>query len=266
MAIFCYSYWMKILLTGVLFFIASCKFSYSPYSVELPKFNQNESSLARIRLEESQTGPEFKIAFLSDTHNYYDELSELVKVINQRGPYAFVIVAGDITNEGLREEFLKSKEILNGLKYPYLVVVGNHDLLANGKEIYSKLFGPRDFTFTYRDITFVLMNNNNWEVGGTVPDLRFLEDSLSAATTPNRVIVQHVSPDDRERFSQSEIERYETIVTTLGVNYIFNGHNHNPGEGIFAGAKHITIGSPSKKFFFELISSPGGLTHQKVPF
>lgn len=257
---------MKFLLVGIFFLIGSCKYTYSPYSVEIPRFRVNETAMKRIQIGEPDAPATYKIAFISDTHNYYDDLDRLVKKINSRGPYSFVIVAGDITNEGMRDEFLKTKDILNGLNFPFLVVVGNHDLLSNGKDVYSNLFGAKDFTFSYRDVTFVLLNNNNWESGGVVPDLRFLENSLASATTPNRVVVNHVSPDDPDRFTKSEIDRYKTLITTYGVNYIFNGHNHSPAEDTFAGAIKITIGAPTKKFYYELISGPGGPTHQKVSF
>jgi len=222
--------------------------------------------MKRILSQEPQVAADYKIAFISDTHNYYDDLTDLVKALNRNGPYAFVIVAGDITNEGLREEYLKTEEILGKINVPHLVVIGNHDLLSNGEKIYDKLFGQMDFTFTYRNLTFVFANNNNWESGGAIPDLEFIESSLAGAATPDKILVTHVSPDDDERFTEEEVQKLETIVSSQGVNYLFNGHNHNPGEGIFGGATRITIGAPSKRVYAELIISAGGLTHQKVRF
>src|SRR5690606_7595933 len=83
-----------------LFFMASCKFNVSPYSADVPKLLLNEVNMKRIVEIEAQTGPDFKIAFISDTHNYYSELDRMIDSINANGPYDFIIVAGDITNLG----------------------------------------------------------------------------------------------------------------------------------------------------------------------
>lgn len=248
------------------FILLSCKYVSSPYTVEVPKLLQNNSALVRIAREEPSVPADFKIALISDTHNYYDELNDLVQKINERGPYSFVIIAGDITNDGLREEYLETRRILNKLNWPYLVVLGNHDCLANGVKIYKRLFGDIDFTLNYRDISFVLLNTNNWETSGAVPDYQFLESSLSSATGAFKVVVTHVPMNDEDRFTSDEIRRFEEIVQNNNVDYVIWGHNHNPGEATFAGADQITIGAPSKGSYYELIRSGGGLSHQKVDF
>lgn len=40
----------------------------------------------------------------------------------------FVIVTGDLTDSGERSEFLKFKEIMDGLRIPYIPLIGNHDV------------------------------------------------------------------------------------------------------------------------------------------
>lgn len=256
-----------LILTALILLIAvSCKYSFSPYTVETPKLLENEAQLRRITEEEPSTPADYRIAFISDTHNYYDDLADLVKDINANGPFAFVVVTGDVTNEGLREEYLKTKEILNRLNYPVIVVVGNHDLLAEGEKIFGKLYGKKDFTLTYRNLAFVFANTNNWETGGRVPDLKFIEDSFRATALTDRILVTHVPLNDRDRFSETEINRMEDLVRTQGVDFIFSGHNHNPGVGEFGGATQITVGAPTKKKYSVLNVTAGGLSHQKISF
>jgi len=58
-------------------------------------------------------------------------LREAVEYINaHRGKLKikFVVVTGDITHHAQRSEFLKAREILNGLSIPYVPVIGNHDV------------------------------------------------------------------------------------------------------------------------------------------
>lgn len=250
----------------ILFSLLSCRFTLSPYEAETPKLLLNEANMQKILLEEPQAPPDFKIALISDTHNYYDDLDDQIKKINTNGPYAFVVVLGDLTNQGLLEEFKKTKSLLDDLNFPYLTVVGNHDLLSNGNEIFDKMFGPHDFSLIYKNAEFIFFNNNNWEAGGPVPNTIFIESKLMASISPVKILLAHVSPDDKDRFSETEIESFKTRLTTYGVDYIINGHNHNPAVGSFSSSTQITVGAPSKRAYFELIFSAGGVTHQKISF
>lgn len=258
-----------MLVRSILLFILcfSCKYTTSPYSVEVPKLMENGKSIDRINRNGPQDPAEFRIAFISDTHNNYDDLNDLVDQLNKTGPYSFVVVSGDITNEGMRDEYLATKRILGRLNYPSLVVVGNHDLLSNGEKIYARLFGLKNFTLDYRDLSFVFLDNNNWESGGRVPDIDFLESSLAAAPGAFKIVVAHVSPDDSARFSMTEITDFYAILLNQGVDYMISGHNHNSSINMsMAGMISVTVGSANKRVYFELTRSAGGLTHKKVNF
>ena len=244
----------------------SCKYKLSTYSADTPKQELNLVNLERIREVETTTGANFKVAFISDTHNYYEELDELVDTINSRGPYSFVIVSGDITNLGLLEEFDSARKFLNKLKSPYLVSPGNHDLIANGDIIFKKMFGPGDFDFSFKNYHFILFDNNNWENSTKVPDLIWLRDKLSTSTAIDKILVAHVSPDDRERFTDNEIMDFSTLIDNYNVKYFIHGHNHTYNESVFGNAIKITVGAPSKKSYLEVEFSAGGVTHQKINF
>lgn len=249
-----------------IFSFTGCEFSLSPYVAKIPKQEKNAVTLQKIKSLESSAPADFKVAFLSDTHNYFDELGAAISKINENGPYAFVIITGDVTNFGLKDEFEASVREFNGLGSPYFVVVGNHDLLSNGKTVYERLFGETDFSFTYKDVLFVILNNNNWETAGPVPDLQWLRSILSADSSGRRIIAAHVSPGDEERFTSSEIRNWEQVIQDFSVDYVMHGHNHNPGEEVRAGGTQITVGSPSKGSYYELNFSGGGVSHKKISF
>ncbi|MBA2405096.1 MAG: metallophosphoesterase [Bdellovibrionales bacterium] len=250
----------------LLLYFFSCKYTYSPYEVGTVKLHQNSINLQNIQNNETQTGNDFKVAFISDTHNYYEDLHDLINVINKRGPYSFVVVTGDITNQGLLSEYTKTKEYLNDLKCPYLVVVGNHDLLSNGGKIYRRLFGSTDFSLIYKDAEFIFFNNNNWEAGGAVPNVEAVEAKLRASTASQKILIAHVSPEDKDRFTDSEISLWQNLVTTYNVNYFINGHDHTQDINGFGTGQRVTVGAPSKRAYFELIFSATGVTHQKISF
>jgi 3',5'-cyclic AMP phosphodiesterase CpdA len=219
-----------------------------------------------IQDNESSIGSDFKIAFIADTHNYYDELNKLVNTINRNGPYSFIVVCGDITNYGLLEEYKETKRILQRLNYPYLVAVGNHDLLSNGNNIFLRMFGKTEFDFTYKNIQLIFFNNNNWESGGVIPNKKWVEMILKESTPQFRIMVSHVSPRDTKRFNYSMIAEWEDLMTTYGVNYYINGHDHNPTEYSFGSGVQITTGAPSKGFYYGINVTSGGITHQKISF
>jgi 3',5'-cyclic-AMP phosphodiesterase len=248
-----------------LIILSSCKFNISPYSADTPDLKLNMVNLERIKASEPEDGPSYKIALISDTHNYYSDLDDLVKAINASGPYSFVIIAGDITNLGHLDEYNMARRYFNRLKFPYLVAMGNHDVISNGEKIFKRMFGEGNFAFEYKNANFIFLDANNWESGGKVPDMEWVEERLIAFNSPYKIIVSHVPLTDEDRFSNEQMSEWESMLSNQGVQFLLNGHNHNPTVGAFAGATMITIGASSKRKFFELIYN-GGFTYQKISF
>ena len=59
---------------------------------------------------------------------------------------AFILIikkihGGDYTEFGMTKEFEWAVERLNQLRVPYAGLIGNHDILGNGHEVYAELFG-----------------------------------------------------------------------------------------------------------------------------
>src|SRR5258706_8401106 len=78
----------------------------------------------------AETAP-FRFAWLSDTHvgstTGEQDLRAAVRDINSLTGLSFVVISGDVTEYGSREQLRLAKEILDGLKLPCHVVLGNHD-------------------------------------------------------------------------------------------------------------------------------------------
>lgn len=246
-------------------FLAQCKFNVSPYAVDVPKLLLNSRNLASIQNNEQNDSDDFKIALTADIHNYYQELSDLVERINGDS-YRFTIVAGDITNLGLKEEVETTNSFLYRLKSPFLVAIGNHDLLANGRIIYSRVYGSENFSFEYKDVLFVFVNNNNWETSGKAPDLKWIKNVLSNSGATRKILVMHVPPDDPARYKEEEINEWAVMIDREQVDYVINGHNHSPVDHPCGNAHCITVGAPSKRFFYELEVTTSGVKHRKIRF
>ncbi|MFP5459428.1 MAG: metallophosphoesterase family protein, partial [Bacteriovoracia bacterium] len=206
----------------------------------------------------------YKVAFLSDTHNYYDDVSDLIDRINVSGPYAFVVVTGDITNVGLLSEFEAAQKMFARLKFPVLVAAGNHDMISNGKTIYDRLYGPDKLSFEFKNVQYVMLNNNNWELGGNVPDVDWVEQEVAASSSPFKILMAHIPVNDTERFTESEINRWRNLINSNGVTYFICGHDHNHDVSDFGNAQQIIIGSGAKRSYVELIVTPTGVSHQLI--
>ena len=76
-----------------------------------------------------------RFAWLSDTHvgssTGDQDLRAAVRDINSQTGLSFVVLSGDVTEYGSREQLRLAKEILDGLKLPCHVIPGNHDTSAN---------------------------------------------------------------------------------------------------------------------------------------
>ena len=81
---------------------------------------------------------------------------------------------------------------------PYVCLLGNHDCLATGKEVFNIIFGEEDFAFTYGNTRFICLNTNALEFDYTdaVPDFTFLSTELASITpeVDKTVVAMHDAP------------------------------------------------------------------------
>lgn len=251
------------------FFLFSCgKLNYSPYTAEVSDRKLNERNLDYIADRSSVFGNDFKVAVLSDTHDYYKNLEKQIQYINDnKDEIAFVIHTGDATNLGLLPEWEMYLDEMGKLEIPYVMVIGNHDLLSNGKSLYKKLFGnDLNMTFDFKQTRFILFNNNNWESSGTVPNTNYVEEQLSTSGQTHNLFFAHVQYDDPDRYTESEINVMENLVSTYGVSHVINGHNHNFGAGSFSTATRLTVGSSHKGRVLILSISDSGVSYEFKKF
>jgi len=100
----------------------------------------------------------FNFAVLSDLHlserQGPQRLDRALSLIADRADIAFVLVLGDIVWDKDPE---KLKPILAKAGVPVHLVYGNNDWKWVSSGVYEKAFGPRDYTFTYANCTFIQM-------------------------------------------------------------------------------------------------------------
>src|SRR5258706_2334473 len=135
----------------------------------------------------AETAP-FRFAWLSDTHvgstTGEEDLRQAVRDINSATGLSFVVLSGDVTEYGSREQLRLAKEILDGLKIPCHVVPGNHDTKwsESGATDFPRLWKEDRFIFNHGGVCFIgihegpVMKMSHGHLAP--PDVRLLEAFL----------------------------------------------------------------------------------------
>ncbi len=110
-----------------------------------------------------------RIAHISDTHitsesAYKSYAYDLIVNEINRFNFDFVIHTGDITNQGLREEYERATYELKKINKPLVVLPGNHDVRNVGYKLFEELIGPLNGVYEFKDGVVI------W-VDSTIPDI-----------------------------------------------------------------------------------------------
>jgi predicted MPP superfamily phosphohydrolase/PKD repeat protein len=132
---------------------------------------------------------------LRKTVNWINENKDNVDCNGEKCSIKFLVILGDIADTAEKSEFLKTKEILDGLDIPYIPILGNHDVwpytttekaqTAVGEDYFEEFFQNKiisggdfvinnleiirdeknsdlkNFAFKYGDINFIALDFNS---------------------------------------------------------------------------------------------------------
>lgn len=225
-----YNYSHILALLSIVF--ASCNaFDIHPYSGNVKgKKNINAQNIKKIE-ELYADRDNLRFALISDSQRSYDELRDFVKHINTDDNIDFIVHAGDITDFGLTKEFIIQRDILEKLNKPYLVVIGNHDCLANGDEVFSIIFGQQNFSFIAGKTKFIGLNTNALEsnYANPIPNFSYLKQELDKDNSSynQTVVVMHAKPGN-EQFDNNVADAFQySLKQFKNLLFCMHGHEHN---------------------------------------
>ena len=129
--------------------LSSCNsvFDIHPYDVNVhgeKDINAKQMKVIESMFTDKKT---LRVAFISDTHLWLADAKDQVADINKRGDIDFVVHCGDLTDTATNDEFEWSRDILYGLNYPFVALIGNHDFLGTGDQTYEVMYGAFNFSF-----------------------------------------------------------------------------------------------------------------------
>jgi 3',5'-cyclic-AMP phosphodiesterase len=182
----------------------------------------------------------FTIVQLSDLHcgtQFFlpNLLERAIAEVNELAPDV-VVVSGDLTSHGFKDEYGLAKRYLDGIECEAMVVIpGNHDSRNVGYVHFEELFGERNSVLRRDGVTVVAVDS-------TEPDLdngqigrgryRWIEEQF-AEPSDLRVFVLHhhllpVPGTGRERNVVHDAGDALETLQHAGVDLVLCGHKHVP--------------------------------------
>jgi len=247
----------KGIVAVMLLSVVGCKdlFQYSPKEVRLDEAEMNINLKNIPRIEALPQRDTLKFILIGDSQRFYDQVEGFVTAVNKRNDISFVVLAGDISDFGLNKEFKWVHRELKKLKMPYIGVIGNHDMLSNGRLIFNKMYGPENFSFSCNGTRFICLNTNSREVGfdGSIPNLSWLDNELKqSASYTNAFVISHVPPFNKADFDPELEQSYASLLAySKNVKASLHAHDHSTnrvrpyGDGL----EYFVIGTVKKRTY-----------------
>jgi len=186
----------------------------------------DENSIVIAQISDLHCGSRYHIPSLAT--RVIDELNDLEPDI--------IVVTGDLTDMGFRQEFKQAHRLLTKLDCEHqLVLMGNHDARNVGDEHFTELFGARTTTLEHEGIRLVGIDSSE-------PDL----DSGRVGRERHRWIAeQFADPDEfsvlamhhhlvsipgtgRERNIVFDAGDVLQVLANCGTDLVLCGHKHVP--------------------------------------
>jgi 3',5'-cyclic-AMP phosphodiesterase len=187
------------------------------------------------------TGGRLTICQISDIHcgsPYFipDLLERSILEINDLEPAA-VVVSGDLTDAGYRQEFETAAEYVRRFDCPNVMVIpGNHDSRNVGYVHFERLFGERYSCIEFDDAVMVGIDSSE-------PDLNdgrvgrehygFIHEAFANAGEKLKIFVIHhhlipIPGTGRERNIIFDAGDVLELLDEVGVDLVLSGHKHVP--------------------------------------
>jgi Icc protein len=147
-----------------------------------------------------------------------------------------LLITGDLTSEGLREEYEYFHSAIDGLSIPYVIIPGNHDERNYGSAHFEELFGDRFKTFETEDVALYAADsaepdNDAGHIGRE--HYNEIRDFYFKAKDKVRIFALHhhlipVPHTGREHNAIQDAGDVLGILDHTKCSLVLNGHRHVP--------------------------------------
>ncbi|MGO1243200.1 MAG: metallophosphoesterase family protein [Sphingobacterium sp.] len=266
-----YRYTLLPILALALLFLSSCKRNFQYSVLEVKPLTRNMNLKAIERIQELVPKDTFSFLFISDTQIAYAELQDFVEFANNNlslDSISFVLHGGDYSDYGANFEFNLYYDDIRKLKFPVVGVIGNHDMLGNGSEVYRRYFGPDDFTFNFGSTKFIAFNSNSREASfdGTLPNLNWIKSQQhSDEDIKNIIYLAHVPPYSSDFDPNIQMPYAELLANESRSLLSLHGHTHTYlfDQPYDDGMNYLVAPSLISRSFI-LVTVEGNTAHQRL--
>jgi len=212
------------------------------------------------------------IAFTGDTQGWLDDTEDLVADVNSRDSIDFLIHLGDLTNYGETQEFVWQRKLLSRLHVPYVCLIGNHDCLGTGEEVYKWMYGDFNFSFIASDIKFVCLNTNamEYDYSNPVPDFGFIEQEWIAdsASFSRTVICMHARPGTEQFNNNVAVPFHDYCKRFPNLLFCTAGHEHVPQvvDPYHDGVLYYITANAARRSYYLFTITPQGYTYETIQY
>lgn len=264
----------KVYTIIILLCLAGCDLiDYHPYDGRLKSDTEtgiNRKNIEKIvaRCESKDT---IRFAFIGDTQESLDETKRFVEHINRNDSVDFIIHGGDIADFGMKKEFEWTHDIMKKLKRPYVAILGNHDILGNGDDVFRKMYGDENFSFVAGDVKFVCLNTNalEYDYSNPVPDFGFIKQELADSLSHKRTVVVMHAPPGNEQFNNNVMDVFQIYIKNFpSLQFCLHAHEHSfKVRDIFEdGILYYGCENMGKKSYLLFTLTPEGYSYELVRF
>jgi 3',5'-cyclic AMP phosphodiesterase CpdA len=182
----------------------------------------------------------FRIVQLSDLHcgqQFFlpQHLERAIAEVNEMEPDV-VVISGDLTSNGFKDEYVLAREYLNRIECKSMVVIpGNHDSRNVGYVHFEDLFGDRNSVLHAGRATIVAVDSSepdldNGQVGRG--RYRLIEEAFAGAPDLRVFVLHHhllpIPGTGRERNIVNDAGDTLEALQRAEVDLVLAGHKHVP--------------------------------------
>lgn len=195
------------------------------------------------------------IVQLSDLHvgsQFQSEVFEtVVKEVNELNPDV-IVITGDLTNEGLMQEYEKCKSLLTKFDTKKIItIIGNHDYRNTGYLLFKKFFPFEAVNELSDDVVLVTVgtarpDRNNGEVG--YRQNLWLERTMKKYKDKVKIVAMHhhlIPIPDTGSDQLTVVDAGDVLRAVLDsqVDVVLCGHKHRPWTWNFGKLSVVNAGT-----------------------
>lgn len=184
----------------------------------------------------------FRFVQLTDLHlspnnaNPTEDLLRSVAQINATDSIDFVLVTGDIAEEGDRATMEKVKSCLDLLKVPHYTTLGNHETKwsDSGCTAFGEIFGGERFEFEHKGILFLGFNSGplmRMAYGHVVPqDINWMKERMNLYNTGNSQQNKPVILVTHYPLMAGDVDNWYDVTDAIrpyNIRLMIGGHYHS---------------------------------------